>query len=208
MWNFLASKNFQKILPDKTHTHKKKPPKKVLSKFSHPKKSRNWKFKPKKIIWSPPPLEIRSTPPGANIKPSWLNKLNQWRIYYVVKSGLFVVAPVWEKLRRQAGNQKKGFTDILPTFGSSNDDQVSLFLSSSLFFFFLLLSNFAPHSTIWMLVFLQGVRLVSSKQTPMYCKVNFQYKNIASKRLIWLSRVHFRKKKKCLWSLMDMSFIP
>ena len=68
------------------------------------------------------------------------------------------------------------------------------------FFFFLLLSNFAPHSTIWMLVFLQGVRLVSSKQTPMYCKVNFQYKNIASKCLIWLSRVHFRKKK--------MSMIP
>ena len=56
-------------------------------------------------------------------------------IYYVVKSGLFVVAPVWEILRRQAGNQKKGFTDILPTLGSSNDDQVSLFLSSSLFFF-------------------------------------------------------------------------
>ena len=95
---------------------------------------------------------------------------------------------------RQAGNQKKGFTDILPSFGSSNDDQVSLFLSSSLFFFFLPLSNFAPHSTIWMLVFLQGVGLISSKQTPMYCKVNFQYKNIASKRLIWLSRVHFRKK--------------
>ena len=201
MWNFLASKNFQKILPDKTHKHTKSHLKKYFPNFRTQKNPGIENSNPKKSFDHPRHLKL-GAPPLVPISShlDWTSSINEGFIMWSKVDFL-----LWHQCGKNWGGRqairrkdslifcplldpammtKSPFSCLLPFF----------------FFFFLLLSNFAPHSTIWMLVFLQGVRLVSSKQTPMYCKVNFQYKNIASKCLIWLSRVHFRKKK--------MSMIP
>lgn len=201
MRNFLASKNFQKVLPDNWQTHTQK---KTRLKSSHLKK-----YFPNFLTQKNPGIE-NSNPKKSFDQPRHL------------KLG----APPWCQYQAILTEQAQSMKDLLCgqkwTFccgtsegnseeaGRQSEERIHWYFAHfwiqqwwpslpfllffSLFFFFLPLSNFAPHSTIWMLVFLQGVRLVSSKQTPMYCKVNFQYKNIASKCLIWLSRVHFRKK--------------
>ena len=194
MWNFLASKNFQKILPDKTHKHTKSHLKKYFPNFRTQKNPGIENSNPKKSFDHPRHLKL-GAPPLVPISShlDWTSSINEGFIMWSKVDFL-----LWHQCGKNWGGRqairRKDSLIFCPLLDPAMMTKSPFSCLLPFFFFFLLLSNFAPHSTIWMLVFLQGVRLVSSKQTPMYCKVNFQYKNIASKRLIWLSRVHFRKK--------------
>ena len=55
--------DLQIVMNTQKNPYLNKATQKILAKFSYPKKSRNRKFQPKKILRSSPSLEIQSTPP-------------------------------------------------------------------------------------------------------------------------------------------------
>ena len=63
MWNFLASKNFQKILPDKTHKHTKSHLKKYFPNFRTQKNPGIENSNPKKSFDHPRHLKLGAPPP-------------------------------------------------------------------------------------------------------------------------------------------------